>query len=539
MKQELGIIIAYPPMVLTNSEGLSRLLTFLIQGCLDSGIKIVLICPEWTRKDLEIMFADTNLNILEHNILIKSTGNHYPILLFKAKYDEIKKQKLSLDYLKRFFFLIKEVSTEYFTNLIATRSPFVFMIGILFMFIISPIIICMMVIFIFIYTWGILGSKIRNTNSYKTTAAPFLKRTLEVIGGPLASYKSMNLAQKIFEKMNYQECLGMSKIALNYKSIDSWIITTPYWSNLIKMLPQSIVVCPDSIINDYPIAFSIDDSNDNLIKRRDIIEESLNKAQKIVTYSQYVKESQIKKYYNISDEKISIIPHGHISLTESLSILKPFENLNETEKKSLCLQIIHDYLKKHGKTDYIKSFNFSGLKFLIYSSQIRPHKNIIGLIRAFYLVLHEKNQPIKLILTGRADEIDYTSKVIAELGLKRDVICLPGLPSSVLAALNHLAILSVNPSFFEGGFPFTFSEAYSVGTPSVMSAIPMVEEQVSDFNLRKKMLFNPYQVTDMADKIFWGINNRENLFQLEYPLYEELKSRSWARVAQDYLNLLK
>ena len=66
-----------------------------------------------------------------------------------------------------------------------------------------------------------------------------------------------------------------------------------------------------------------------------------------------------------------------------------------------------------------------------------------------------------------------------------------------MAAFSHLAVLAVNPTLFEGGFPFTFSEAYSVVTPSIISKIPVVEDVVTDTYLQKRMLFNPYNLDDM------------------------------------------
>jgi len=52
----------------------------------------------------------------------------------------------------------------------------------------------------------------------------------------------------------------------------------------------------------------------------------------------------------------------------------------------------------------------------------------------------------------------------------------PWLVEFRIAACYKLADLAVNPSLSEGGFPFTFTEALSVGTPVVMARIPVTEE---------------------------------------------------------------
>ena len=119
------------------------------------------------------------------------------------------------------------------------------------------------------------------------------------------------------------------------------------------------------------------------------------------------------------------------------------------------------------------------------------------------------------------------------------MLSLNNVPSPVLAALNHLAICAVNPTFFEGGFPFTFSEAYSVGTPSVMGAIPVTLDKVINPKLRKHMLFDPTNIEDMVEKIDWAIHHRDELLMLQKPLYERIHSRTWEMVANEYLQVFE
>ena len=106
-----------------------------------------------------------------------------------------------------------------------------------------------------------------------------------------------------------------------------------------------------------------------------------------------------------------------------------------------------------------------------------------------------------------------------------------------MAAFCHLATLAVNSTLFEGGFPFTFSEAMSVGTPSLLSKIPVVEEVITDPNMQSYMLFDPYNLDEIVEKICWGIDNRDTLYQIEKPLYDEMKKRTWGDVATDYYNI--
>jgi len=112
----------------------------------------------------------------------------------------------------------------------------------------------------------------------------------------------------------------------------------------------------------------------------------------------------------------------------------------------------------------------------------------------------------------------------------------------VLASFYCLASLAVNPTLFEGGFPFTFTEAYSVGTPSLLSDISMVRERLADRDnetgrLLERMLFDPMNPLDLAEKIRWAVANRQELFALQRGLFEAFPT--WEEVAQRYSDSLR
>ncbi len=138
--------------------------------------------------------------------------------------------------------------------------------------------------------------------------------------------------------------------------------------------------------------------------------------------------------------------------------------------------------------------------------------------------MKEHQRPAKLILTAQFQYDKRIQTFIDDNGLHADVLSLHSVPNKVLAALYHLASLSVTPTNFEGGFPFTFSEAYSVGTPSIMSRIPVVQEVIDDPELQDLMTFNPLDVDDIANKMIlvWTTGNvylrRSLVYTPNYPL---------------------
>ena len=97
----------------------------------------------------------------------------------------------------------------------------------------------------------------------------------------------------------------------------------------------------------------------------------------------------------------------------------------------------------------------------------------------------------------------------------------------------------MNPSLAEGGCPFTFTEAVSVGTPVVMSRIAVTEEVITDETLRHAMLFDPYDWRSVAERIEWGLVNREPLLAMQRPVFDVLARRSWHEVVDDHVRILE
>jgi len=52
------------------------------------------------------------------------------------------------------------------------------------------------------------------------------------------------------------------------------------------------------------------------------------------------------------------------------------------------------------------------------------------------------------------------------------------------------------------------------------------------------MLFDPFDWRDMAERIEYGLRNRDQLRVLQQPFYEQLARRSWRNVVDDYVAIL-
>jgi glycosyltransferase involved in cell wall biosynthesis len=292
---------------------------------------------------------------------------------------------------------------------------------------------------------------------------------------------------------------------------------------------------PDVVLNDFPTGFSVIGGS-AVEKSFAKLESAIEHGEYFVTYSERVKWDTLVRRYGADPESVFVIRHGANRLDDLVRVTGFPDNAAATDR--LCRRLLATALQKDVHRAYEGVRVSTGIRFIFYASQFRPNKNIISLLRAYDYLLRRRFVGHKLILTGIPIEHDEVSTFIAEKNLQQDVLCLHNLNEQELAACYHLADLAVNPSLSEGGCPFTFTEAMSVGTPVVMARIPVTEEVITDPNLQAAMLFDPFDWRDMAARIEYGLLNRDKLRVLEQPFYEQLARRSWGNVVDDYVAIL-
>jgi glycosyltransferase involved in cell wall biosynthesis len=337
------------------------------------------------------------------------------------------------------------------------------------------------------------------------------------------SLQSINILGSVQQK----ELTRLVKKLNRRVNMDVWYVPSMFWPEVGGLKGAVVMAAPDIVFYEHPAQYI----SGGLKNTWDRMRGSLDAADHLISYSDYVKQHHLVERQNIPAERVSVIRHGAIDM-------RAVERGDGT--KAAALEVLHKYLKdeRHSLPSYLNGFRFDDVDFLFYSSQVRFHKNIEGLILVYERTLRQHFRPVKLVLTGHIATSDRISSLVADRGLHRDVISLPSVPNHVLAALYRLALLSVTPTMFEGGFPFTFSEAFSVGTPSIMSRIPVVTEVIKDTKLLELMTFDPRNREEMLQKILWGIDHRAELLTAQEPLYQVFSARSWLQVSHEYLDLI-
>lgn len=357
-----------------------------------------------------------------------------------------------------------------------------------------------------------------------------IQRLIEIVLRPQSSGFTFRLYRRIEEK----ESKILVRLINSRSDISAWYSPTAFWPEFNEIRGPKLMCVPDVVLSDFPVGFSFA-GDDRMMHAFTRVQAAVRGANNYVTYSEDVKWNTLARGYGIDPESVNVVPHGNNSLSDFLNV-----GVDEASSAvdEVCRTHILKAMRKSSRPEYVADDSGFHFEYLFYASQFRPNKNVLTLLRAYEWLLRHRYAGVKLILTGNLDVMPEIRRFIETHGLKLDVLCLRGLSVRQLAACYRLARLAVNPSLSEGGFPFTFDEALSVGTPVVMSRIGVTEEVITDPALQVEMLFDPYDWQDMARKIAWAIENRELLLQKQKLVYEGRAQRTWAHVVDDYVSLL-
>jgi glycosyltransferase involved in cell wall biosynthesis len=176
-------------------------------------------------------------------------------------------------------------------------------------------------------------------------------------------------------------------------------------------------------------------------------------------------------------------------------------------------------------------------RFVLFAGNVKPHKNLERLIRAFARVRAlEGNEDLRLVLIG--DDVGrYGSlrRTADEAGVRQEVRFFGFVPHPTLAALYRMATAFAFPSLYEG-FGLPPLEAMACGTPVLTSRLSSLPEVVGDGAL----LVDPYDEEEIAQGIARILDDDDLRRRLVERGLERAASFSWERsVRQIHAGYLK
>ena len=517
---KIGIFLGYGPQVILNKEGLGRYIAGLLKGFMKKDNTVTIACPYWLNDSLEDLFNDFSVD-KEKVFFVQTKKNPLIWEIFKI-YNNWKKKKSK----SKILIILKEKVYEIVKNsverIVACKLWPVLLIISASGFIVS--IISAVVVKIIKIINRILFFRVLN----------IARKIVDILLAKLKSIFNIDDALLlIFNLMLDSENNELIKKINKLGQCDVWFIPSIFWPQVNNIKNGIVVInAPDLVSENYPVGFSdVYNANNAIDKCR----KTLRGAEYFITYCEYIKKSLLMDECSIRSSHSVAIAHADNSMLDYINIDKRIVGSSTINyNKKFSRGIIQGNLYKCSADLWYK-FNIctDNMHYIFYASQCRPHKNMLNLIKAYEYLLRKKFIRYKLFLTGSSLSKEI-KEYIKEHCLNNEVIIFPAVPAKVLAALYCCADLVVNPTLYEGGFPFTFGEGMSVGTPSIMSDIPQTRDVLSNAGL-DEIMFDPYNWLEMANKIEWGLKNKEYLYDLELPLYEQMSKRTYEVVADDYI----
>lgn len=520
---KIGIYLGYGSKTILSKEGLGRYLANIINNLQLNGNKITIACPAWLVVSVEELLKDFQVNKTSLDFIVSDrTPIMWNIYSWKAK--DRKKRKKEKSIFSKF---LCDVIAYFLT--ITNVIKFLMMGGLVFIasIVMLPIGLILGIIYAMLKIVVILGKKGKFSATKVVKKAIQYYSNINNVGNNIYSY----IYNIIFEQV--QKDL-VNKINHSEKQ-DIWFSPSIFWKQFNNINSTKVIAVPDLVTEEFPIQWG---GFSDIVISSKICEKTIEKGKYFITYSQYVKDTLLIDKYGKDENNIIVINHNINDLSSYITINSEMtRGLANTEvfTKAYCKTIMQT-LAPHTNniTPYIINFNFDDVKFIFYASQARPHKNLLNLVKAYELLLRKKYVRVKLFLTCNLESSPEVMKYILEKRLQYDIIAFYNVSSKQLAALYHQAQLVVNPTLYEGGFPFTFGEGMSVGTPSIMSKIPQVEEFTKLYGL-DNFLFDPYNYNDITEKIIYGLENLNELRSKQMDLYNHLyKNFSQEEVGMRY-----
>lgn len=515
-KKKIGIWMNNTTDKALVGEGISRVLAFVIKATQKrDDIIIVIGCLSWMKTPIYNFLKDLGIDMNSVEFIISS--RKVPLVYRLRKYVEDSKstgKKLSMIKVK--FSNLKYIMLRYFSAINSWTLLLTLII------LLAPIIVissCIYFIFKVIY---------------KMTKKVFYKALGDNM--ELEKLKKINLVNGVYHYMIDFEFERLVKSINKRKDIDCWYFPfpiNPYLKNIKN--ENKVIAVADVVYLDFPVRYQ------KYFKFKDTEKElqaNLSFAKSIISYCDYVKNAHVSKYFK-NKENAYVIRHANI---DSYEHLEKLHLRTKTSLTNLSNAIVKNYINKitRGKDDnvseYLKGLAFEDIKYIYISSQVREHKNFYKMFEVYEEMLRKKYMNLKLIITGNYNLMPELKDFVNSRNLEFDILSFTQVPPKVHAALYARAELTVVPTLFEGGFPGPFTESVSVGTPVILSDIPVVREILDESEL-KLMTFNPYSKYELMDKLLWALENREILINEQKRIYEKLGERSWENVGEEYVNV--
>jgi glycosyltransferase involved in cell wall biosynthesis len=270
-------------------------------------------------------------------------------------------------------------------------------------------------------------------------------------------------------------------------------------------------------------------------------------ATEIITHSEHVRDRVAVPLFDIPREKISVLPHASPDLRPFVTHSDSGQLWSRAEmadrirayctSKRMNWPTVDDFIEEI-VAPRLGSFPFDNAPYILLSTQNRSYKNVLQVAKAIRVLNHQRGYRVHLALTGQfkpSDKTDALARYAINNHLMEYLLPLPRVPDDVLAALYGCAAVAIHPSLYEGGVgAFPFYEALSVDCPALVSVNDSMREALLTEPGYSVCLFNPYNTTDLVNRIEVILKDREAAVALQRPVHSRVSNKTWSDLLDEY-----
>ena len=237
-----------------------------------------------------------------------------------------------------------------------------------------------------------------------------------------------------------------------------------------------------------------------------VMKKAVKRADRIIAVSENTAQD-IQKCFNISGDKIRVVYNG---------IEQEYFNAAKNTKKTS--NPISDKLEKG---------------YILFVGRSEPYKNLLGLVKAYDILVKKYNIPNKLLIVGERDpRYPQVPELVDKLGLKDKVIFFGYAEQKEVMGLYLNAGVLAMPSFYEGfGLPVT--EAMACGVPVVVSNTPALVEVAGC----SALVVDPKNINEIAGALYKVLTDKELADELKRKGIERAKHFTIERMAEETIKV--
>lgn len=246
---------------------------------------------------------------------------------------------------------------------------------------------------------------------------------------------------------------------------------------------------------------------------RFMMKRAVSISDRIITVSKFSR-NEIVKYTEVSEKKIRVIYNG----------------VNGDYFKPATEENIRLKVKK--------KYNLPG-KYILYVGNVKPHKNLKSLLKAYEKVIQSNIKDYHLVIVGKKMGYITADKEIFNILdqnsiFKGKVFFTDFVENKDLPVIYTLASLFVFPSLYEG-FGFPPLESMACGCPVIAANVTSLPEVCGD----AACYVNPFDVDDIAQKMINILFNENLRIKLIDKGFKRARQFKWEKSTKKHVELFE